>query len=227
MKKPYTICYMVTSVDGRIDCNMVGKLPGVEEYYPQLSELKLDAAISGRMTAELEIAEKGKFAPKDNTPVGKETVVKKADHGKGYDVVVDTKGTLLWKTGDSYDKPLIILTSEQVSKEYLSYLEEQGISYIATGADQIDLARGVEILKDTFHVERLGIVGGSAINTAFLDADLLDEVVVLIGAGIDGRAASPTVFQRNDDSIRVKPLKLMEVTSVSYTHLTLPTKLEV
>ena len=212
MKKHYTICYMVTSVDGRIDCNMVGKLPGVEEYYPRLSDLKLDATLIGRMTAELEMAEKGKFAPKDDTPAGKETVSKKANHENGYDVVVDTKGTLLWKTGDSYDKPLIVLTSEQVSKEYLSYLDEQKISYIAAGTNQIDLARGVEILKDTFHVERLGIVGGPTINTAFLDAGLLDEVVILIGAGIDGRAAFPTVFQRNDNSIDVTPLKLMEVT---------------
>lgn len=31
-----------------------------------------------------------------------------------------------------------------------------------------------------------------------LDAGLLDEVIVLIGAGIDGRALFPTVFQRED-----------------------------
>ena len=29
MNKPYIICYMMTSVDGRIDCNMVGQLAGV------------------------------------------------------------------------------------------------------------------------------------------------------------------------------------------------------
>ena len=55
------------------------------------------------------------------------------------------------------------------------------------------------------------MVGGSAINTAFLDAGLLDEVIVLIGAGIDGRAAYPTVFQRADPARHeLTPLTLAE-----------------
>ena len=28
MSKPYVVCYMMMSVDGRIDCPMVDKLPG-------------------------------------------------------------------------------------------------------------------------------------------------------------------------------------------------------
>lgn len=30
MKKPYIICHMMTSLDGRIDCAMTSKLKGVE-----------------------------------------------------------------------------------------------------------------------------------------------------------------------------------------------------
>ena len=41
MNKPYIVCYMMTSVDGRIDCDMVGRLAGVEDYYPLLDELGL------------------------------------------------------------------------------------------------------------------------------------------------------------------------------------------
>ena len=33
MNKPYIACYMMTSVDGRIDCDMTAQLAGVEEYY--------------------------------------------------------------------------------------------------------------------------------------------------------------------------------------------------
>ncbi len=29
MKKPYIICHMMTSTDGRIDCVMTSKIPGV------------------------------------------------------------------------------------------------------------------------------------------------------------------------------------------------------
>lgn len=48
MSKPYIVCYMMTSVDGRIDCEMTAKLAGVKEYYPLLAELGLQSAISGK-----------------------------------------------------------------------------------------------------------------------------------------------------------------------------------
>lgn len=211
MNKPYIICYMMTSVDGRIDCNMVGQLAGVEDYYPLLDELGLQSAISGKTTACLELAEPGEFIPKSNVAFGTETVSKKADSTDGYTIVVDTKGTLLWKHDSEYDKPHILITSKQVSQEYLGYLDEKNISYIVTGDSKIDLAAACEVLRESFGIERLGIVGGPAINTAFLDAELLDEVIVLIGAGIDGRAAFPSVFHREYSGHTVPtPLKLVE-----------------
>ena len=48
MNKPYIICHMMTSVDGRIDCAMTEQLPGVEEYYATLDELDVPTRISGR-----------------------------------------------------------------------------------------------------------------------------------------------------------------------------------
>lgn len=211
MKKPYIVCYMMTSVDGRIDCDMVSQLAGVEEYYPLLDELELQSSISGKTTARLELAELGEFTPKDSTHFGKETVSKKADSTNGYTIVVDTKGTLLWKHDSQYDKPHILITSKQVSQEYLSYLDEKDISYIVTGDNKIDLAASCDALREFFGIERLGIVGGPAINTAFLDAGLLDEVIVLIGAGIDGRASFPPVFNRENNShSSPTPLKLVE-----------------
>lgn len=212
MNKPYIICYMMTSVDGRIDCEMVGQLAGVEDYYPLLDELGLQSAISGKTTAKLELAEPGEFQPNDNAPLGKEIVSKKTDSSNGYTIVVDTKGSLLWKHDSQYEQPHIIIISKQVSQEYLAYLDEKNISYIVTDDTKIDLAAACEVLKETFGIERLGIVGGSAINTAFLDAGLLDEVILLIGAGIDGRASFPAVFHRENDSDgKTTPLKLVEV----------------
>lgn len=211
MDKPYIVCYMMTSVDGRIDCEMTGQLPGVEEYYPLLAELGLQSAVSGKITAQLELAEAGAFQPKDNTPAASEVTSKKTDSANGYTIVVDTKGTLLWKNDAEYAKPHILITSKQVSRDYLSYLDEKNISYIVAGDTCIDLAAACAALKEAFGIERLGVVGGPAINTAFLDAGLLDEIILLIGAGIDGRAAFPPVFNRTDSSRgKVTPLKLVE-----------------
>ncbi len=33
MKKPYIICHMMMSIDGRIDCAMTGQIHGANEYY--------------------------------------------------------------------------------------------------------------------------------------------------------------------------------------------------
>ena len=60
-------------------------------------------------------------------------------------------------------------------------------------------------------MERMAIVGGSAINTSFLDAGLLDEVSILIGAGIDGRGGMPAVFDSLSMSHPVIPLRLTDV----------------
>ncbi len=210
MNKAYITCYMMTSVDGRIDCAMTEKLPGVEEYDPLLEELNFDATVSGRVTAELEIAEKGRFVPKDAAIVGCEMVSNKTDSSKPFEIIVDTKGTLLWKDNSEYDEHILIITSEQVTKEYLAYLDGKGISYIATGNDKINLVRAMEILKETFKIKKLGVVGGPAINTSFLDAGLLDEIIILIGAGIDGRSAFPPVFNINEEK-ELTPLKLIDV----------------
>lgn len=193
MKKPYIICHMMTSLDGRIDCQMTSELPGVEDYYSTLNALDVPTTVSGRVTAELEMAEPGEFHANDPTIYGQEGFSKKAD-AAGYEVVVDTKGKLLWQDAAGMDKPYLILTSEQVTKEYLHYLDQQHISWIVCGKEKINLVRASEILAAEFQVERMGIVGGAAINTAFLDAGLLDEISIVVGAGIDGRGCMVSVF---------------------------------
>ena len=210
MKKPYIVCHMMTSLDGRIDCAMTEQLPGVQEYYQTLEALQAPTTISGRVTAQLEMALPGEFQTSDPTPVNKEAFSKKAD-APGYEVVVDTHGKLLWPGSGEQEKPLLILTSEQAPQEYLSYLDGRNISWIVTGKERIDLARAVEILAAEFGVERMAVVGGSAINTSFLDAGLLDEVSILMGAGIDGRGGMPAVFDGLPKTHPVIPLRLTDV----------------
>lgn len=210
MKKPYLVCHMMTSLDGRIDCAMTERLPGVQDYYRTLEALNVPSTVTGRVTAELEMALPGQFRAKDSTPVGREAFSKKRN-APGYEVVADTHGKLLWPDGGQGEKPLLILTSQRVSREYLAYLDEREISRIAAGETQIDLARAAEILATEFRVERMAVVGGPAINTSFLDVGLLDEVSILIGAGIDGRKGMPAVFDNLPGDHPVSPLRLTDV----------------
>ena len=209
MKKPYTVCHMMTSIDGRIDCAMTAQLAGVEEYYAALEELDLPSTLSGRVTAQLEMSLPGVFQTQKNEPFGQEGFSKKAA-AKGYEIIADTRGTLLWEEDIDAAKPHLIITSESVSREYLDYLDERHISWIACGKGRIDLTRAVEILAEAFGAERLGIVGGPAINSAFLEAGLLDEISILIGLGIDGRKGMPAVFDGFPMEKTPTPLKLKE-----------------
>ena len=210
MKKPYIVCHMMTAVDGRIDCAMTEHLPGVEEYYDTLDALNAPSRVSGRVTAQLEMALPGTFESETKTPLGKEGFSKAAD-AAGYEIVADTRGTLLWDETAEDERPLFILTSERVSREYLAYLDQKHISWIACGAERIDLARACEILAGKFGVERMAVVGGGHINAAFLAAGLLDEVSILIGAGIDGRGGMQAVFDGLPMERGVTPLKLESV----------------
>lgn len=205
--KPYIICYMMMSADGRIDCAMTEKLKGGEAYYPLLDQLELNSAVSGRHTAEMEMAE-GKFHTDSYHPYGKEGFSKKVS-AKGYDIILDSRGSLLWDS-EKEDKPLLIITTTQVSQEYLSYLDEKKISYIIAGDKEVDLKKAVDVLSREFSVKRLGVVGGPTINTAFLEAGLLDEIILLIGSGIDGRKEMPSVFEGREKEDPV-PLHLEEV----------------
>lgn len=210
MKKPYIICHMMTSVDGRIDCAMTSQLASVSDYYATLAALDTPTTVSGRVTAELEMAQSGFFKADDSTPYGKEGFSKKAD-AKGYEIVVDTHGKLLWNNAEGMEKPYLIITSESVPKEYLDYLDGQSISWIACGSEKIDLVRACEILAEKFGVERMSIVGGPAINTAFLNDGLLDEISILIGAGIDGRQEMPSVFDGRGMDYPLTQLRLSDV----------------
>lgn len=206
MKRPYIICHMVESIDGRIDCGMVDKISG-DEYYTSLNSLDCKASIEGRVTMEHYYAMPDKFVAKDKTPIGEKRVFKATDRND-FHICPDTHGILKWESAIMEDgRPLMILTSENVPDEYIDYLREKGISYIATGKVGINLADAMETLVSKFDVKRLAVLGGGLINGGFLAADLIDEVSLLLTPGIDGREGWRAMFDGIADQSKI-PTKL-------------------
>lgn len=190
--KPYIICHMMSSVDGRIDCAMTAEIDKSNAYYEALDKLNFDAVLEGRVSRQMHYALPEPFEATDKTPLGEEKIhiAHPADY---YDIAVDTHGSLRWPKGASADN-LLVITDEACPKEYHEYLTDNGISWIACGKKGIDFNRVMDILGDKFGVKRLGVVGGGHINGAFLKAGLLDEVSLMVGGGIDGRAGMTAVF---------------------------------
>ena len=203
--RPYIICHMVASIDGRIDCAMVEKISG-DEYYSTLEELDCPSLLEGRVTMEHYNAAKEPFVPIINKSVGKFCTFV-AEESDTYMVSVDTWGRLRWKSNNIEGVPLICIVSEKASEEYLETLRQQDISWIAVGKDGIDLAKAMEVLYERFGVKRLGLLGGGHINGGFLEAGLIDEVSLLLAPGIDGRTGETSLFDGISDKGRM-PVQL-------------------
>ena len=204
MNKPYIVCHMVQSIDGRIDCHMVDKISG-DEYYETLGKMKAKSFLNGRVTMAKYWAEKGAFEGK--TPVGKaESWV--AEKAEAYAFSVDTKGTLKWKSNRVEELPLVCIVSEAATKEYLEYLKAKKIGYIVCGKKGVDLKKAMAIAADKFGVKRLALLGGGVINGAFLKAGLIDEYSILLAPGIDARSGRVASFDGLPDVNRA-PYKLM------------------
>lgn len=208
MKRPFIVCHMIESIDGRIDCSMTEKIESGDEYYTALDVLECDSSLSGKVTSVMHYAT-GEFQSKGN-PVG-HTAWHKATDTVGFDIMADTCGTLCYDEAMSGDKNMLILTSEKVTEDYLEYLKAQGISYIAVGKERIDLPKAMELLAGHFGVKRLAVCGGGHINGSFLREGLLDEISMQIAPGIDGRKGMVASFDGGDMDIEPSLLSLKSV----------------
>jgi len=90
---------------------------------------------------------------------------------------------------------VIEVVTEQVSDDFLAYLQSIGVSYVFGGKTDIDLADVVSTLERELGVQRLIVEGGSHVSGAFVNAGLVDEVSVLILPLVDGRSEHPSSFE--------------------------------
>lgn len=211
MTKPYVIVHMMTSVDGRIDCGMTAQLAGNDEYYSTLSAIDAPTRVTGSSTAAVEMAN-GRFHSANDAKLGKESFTKNSD-AAAYNIIADSKGKTSWGNDAGSSFPHLILVSEDVSQEYLDYLNQNHISWIATGKGHVDIRRAIGILGNEFGVERLAVVGGGKINGGFLAAGVVDEISIVIGPGVDGRTGQPALFDGLQKGSAPIPLKLKSVKS--------------
>lgn len=209
--RPYIICHMLSSVDGRIDGAALGSVTGKDEYEETGAALHGDAWICGRVTMQQHFAAREPFLSASHQPAGPRPV-HVARRAASYAISVDTLGKLRWPGGDLAGDHLICVVSERAPEDYLPMLRQNGISYVVSGETSVDLGRAVDLLGEHFGIRRLLLEGGGHINGAFLEAGLVDEVSLLMVPGIDGRPAIPAVFDGvNANRTSAVPLKLKSV----------------
>lgn len=209
--RPYIICHMLSSVDGKIDGASLKGLTPEGEYEATGAQLNGDAWICGRTTMQQHFADPEPFIPSSRSPAGPQAV-HVARRAKSYAIAVDTLGKLRWSTDDIDGDHLICIVSEQAPADYLAMLRRTGISYVVSGASEVDLIQAVNLLMEHFGIRTLLLEGGGHINGAFLEAGLVDEISVLIAPGIDGRHEIPALFDGMKlSSGKAVPLRLKSV----------------
>lgn len=206
MERPYVVCHMLASVDGKIDgtyMNAPECTEALREYGSLRSDYKCQAALYGTVTME------GGYSP-GSAPedLKMDTVYPREDYAadsdvNNYIVSLDPKGTLGWESKyiEKKNRPrahVIEVLTGQVTDAYVAYLREFDISYVFAGDTEIDCVLLLEKLKKLFHIDRLMIAGGGYTNWSFLQAGCIDELSLVIAPLADGSTTSVSIFEKAD-----------------------------
>lgn len=223
--RPYIVCHMLTSLDGKIDGAYMRApecVPALNAYGSLRKVFKCRATLYGTTTMAGSYSDglAGELLTADkNDP--KEDYVAVSD-AENYVVSIDLKGVLGWKgnTIEKKNRPkahIIEVLSEEVSAEYLAYLREKKISYIFAGKEKLDCRLLLEKLLRLFSIDRLMIAGGGMTNWSFVQEGLMDELSLILAPAADGNTKTVSIFEQSDfllkstiATFQLKEVKILE-----------------
>lgn len=234
MNRPYIICHMVTSVDGKVTGDFLFRTEcekATEIYYEMNREYKSQGSggfICGRITMETSFT--GGWYP----DLSKYKPVKKhlgsymncwcGDMGENddyYAIAFDPKGKLGWKKNIIEDEDpgyggarIIEVLTEKADGRYLAYLEDMEIPYIIAGEDEIDVPLALRLLSEHLSPKFYVLEGGSIINGSFIRADCVDEISVVQTPVTADKQSKPLFFEGESSVFELKELENRDGTVV-------------
>jgi 2,5-diamino-6-(ribosylamino)-4(3H)-pyrimidinone 5'-phosphate reductase len=209
--RPYVICHMVPSVDGKI-VTRDWPLPRglLSEYERTAASFAADAWIIGRISMEPYAGKAALPSRSARARFPRTDFVARSD-APSYAIAIDPAGKLRWEAGSIDEEHVVTILTEQVADRYLAFLRSRGVSYVFGGKKQIDVPTVLRKLRSRFGVRRLLLEGGGKINGSFLRAGVIDELSVLIAPVADGGVGTPTLFDAGEGRGPAQHLKLVSV----------------
>jgi riboflavin biosynthesis pyrimidine reductase len=184
--KPYVICHMVASIDGRtLISRWRPKDASRRELFARLHDgLAIDAWLVGRVTGQ-------EYARLDAYPDHSDQIYPREPwftrrNARAHGIVLDAHGRIAWGRSEIDGDPVVVVLTEQVSDTHLAGLRQDGVSYMFAGKQDLDLGLALNILGRDFGIKRLEINGGGVTNGAFLRAGLIDEISLATFPVVDG-----------------------------------------
>jgi riboflavin biosynthesis pyrimidine reductase len=185
---------MVPSIDGRIVTSRWKLPPGVTaEYERTAGTFDADAWMIGRISMEPYAGKARVPARKKPTKIPRTDFIARRD-AESFAIALDPSGKLTWKSGAIDEEHVVTILTEQVSDDYLAFLQSKRVSYLFGGKTEVNLKRVLEKLRKELGIKRLLLEGGGKINGSFLAANLIDELSVLVAPVADGSIGTPSLF---------------------------------
>lgn len=204
MNRPYTICYLNVSAEGHIDGDH-RKLPeaqGPTEIFRQRwLQYQADAILYGAVTMSAFAAGWVEKLPRATRSYPRQDHVVPGNFRRFY-IVLNTKGTIAYdsncidKRGRGPHGVIHVLT-EDISDDYLEYLQKKEISYIFCGKNQLDPVMMMEKVYSLFGVKKVIISGGAYADWTLLSHGLIDEITTMFLPVVDGDPDSHGLFLRS------------------------------
>ena len=192
--KPYTICHMVTTIDGKILGNRWGKIPGPKSsaslFEDTAASFGIGAWIVGTTTMK-EFQGRNQKLPKAPRPIPKRDHIANPK-AKKLAIGADAKGMLRFQQDEVDGDHVVLLVTHRVGSDYLAHLQKAGVSYLFCGEKEIDLTVALRKLGAAFKLRKLMLQGGGTFNGSVLQAGLVDEISQLIVPIVDGGGAEVT-----------------------------------
>jgi 5-amino-6-(5-phosphoribosylamino)uracil reductase len=188
--RPRIICHLVSSIDGRLLADrwtpsdadpIVGAVPSRHERLGK--RLAADGVIVGR--SSLEALSFVKAGESKSGPRRKPAAYLAARKGRKLAVVIDPEGKLHYGSNDAEGSHIVAVLADGAPEDYLAALRAAGVSYLFAGADGQDLGGALAQIGEAFQVETLLLEGGGRLNSAFMNAGLIDEISLLVCPVID------------------------------------------
>ena len=138
--KPYVICLMHSSLDGRTHPSRWRPKGAGTDWFEKIHDnLGGDAWVIGRVTGS-EFAKGEPYPTTADAKFPRENWFARRD-AKTYGVVLDAKGKIGWGRSDIGGDPIVAVLTESVPDSHLAGLRGEGVSYIFAGKSEIDRDR--------------------------------------------------------------------------------------
>lgn len=219
MERAKVICHMCTSIDGKINAGFPRStdIDHVSEIYEQLNYSYGQAIAIGRNTIDdgrrPDLSVYTGAAPDYHDSIIRDEVT--------YGIVFDRKGKLCWdseyqRIPSLPERRTLIVMTEQADRRYMNYLDDRKIPYMFCGKEELDLELVLEKLYRDYDIHTMVLGGGATLNGAFFQADLVDELSIVVTPGISNKRHGLTLAEGENQPAIPRFYKLKEVEKIGH-----------